>query len=232
MRSMGANDSWSAWTQLPGKVLPSGTPAAVVFQNNLYLFANENIPSKSFEYNVMSDNGSWSGWQAVPYSGSGHSPAAAVYDGQLEIFETDESGQPAFATLNGAGQWNGWWVLNWNSVTTDAAPAVTAWDGKLWLTIKEQGTETVQVATAAGNPTGATWSGWSAVPGGGHTAHGPAIAGISPQELCIGMTGQTSTTLYQQCYSSSSGWSGSWGTNYFEGMSSDFTPSINTYWFP
>ena len=231
MRSMGANDSWSGWTQLPGKVLPSGTPAAVVFQNNLYLFANMNTPSKSFEYMSMSDNGTWSGWQTVPYSGTTHSPAAVVYDGQLDIFETNESGQPAFAALNGAGQWNGWWVLNWNNVTTDAAPAVTAWDGSLWLVIKEQGNETVQIANSTGNPTGATWSGWSAVPGNGHTAHGPAIAGISPQALCVAMTGQTSTTVYEQCYYTSQGWGG-WHTNFFNGVGSEFTPAINTYWFP
>jgi hypothetical protein len=233
MRSMGASDSWSAWTEVAGKVSPASSPAAVVFQNNLYLFASSNAnntASSTFLYNVLSDKGSWSGWTTVPYSYAGHSPAAVVFDGRINLFETNQQGHPAFATLNGAGQWNGWWILDWNNVITDAAPAVAAWNGSLYLTIKEQGTETIQIAHSDGDPTGATWASWSAVPGNGHSAHGPAIAGVSPQELCLAMTGQTSTTLYMQCYIQNLGWLG-WTTNDFSGVGSDVTPAINTYWF-
>jgi hypothetical protein len=86
------------------------------------------------------------------------------------------------------------------------------------------------MATANGNPEGATWSGWSAVPGNGHSAHGPTVAGVSPTELCLAMTGETSTNLYMQCYIQGLGWLG-WNTNDFSGVGSDVTPSINTYWF-
>ena len=109
------------------------------------------------------------------------------------------------------------------------------WDGSLWLVIKEQGNDTVQMASATGNPTGSTWSGWSAVPGNGHTAHGPTVAGVSPGELCLGMTGQTSTTLYQQCYIQGLGWLG-WNASDFSGVGpasrprSTLTGSHNPLW--
>jgi hypothetical protein len=241
LRSMGASGSWTSWTQiyyrglLLGTSYPitaDGTPALVVYRDNLYLFAKA-VGSNTIQYSVMNYNGVWSPWVVVPSSNTGHSPAVAVYNDQIQLFEIDSSGVVAMNSMSSDGTWAGWAYLGWKNVVSDAAPAAAMWNGMLWVLVKEKTSDVIDYAYATGDPRGGTWVAWTQIPGNAHTAHSPAIAQDRlATDFCAAITGQTSTTLYMQCYVAGRGWGGTWTSTPFGGVGSKATPSLNTYWFP
>lgn len=230
MSSMGTIGSWSSWSQISGTT--DGTPALVVYHNNLYLFV-KTAGGSSIQYKYMNDKRIWSNWMTVPGAGTGHSPAVAAYNGQIQLFQTGISGTVEMNSMNGDGTWTGWLNLNWNNVVTDAAPTVTYWNQGLYVAVKVKTAQTIEYAYTTGDPIGATWAVWTAVPGSAHTAGGPTISAESPASLCFQITGQTSKTLYQQCELLMGGPTSMWsGWLPYSGVTSSAPPSVNNYWFP
>lgn len=162
------------WTEVPGAGITNGTaPAAAVFGNDLHLFV---IGGSDLVYtNVyQSASDAWTGWSVVPGDGvaGGSGPAAAVYRGNLYLFIIDAVGHIFVNALTASG-WGAWNEVPSGGVGTYGLSATTF--QKLGqpdeLDLFVRGTDGRIYINSL---TGAAWSGWSEVPGGGLTTHGPA----------------------------------------------------------
>jgi hypothetical protein len=177
------------WTEVPGGGITTGTgPATAVLGQNLHLFVTggaDQIFTNVFE----SASSSWRGWSEVPGSGrtGGSGPAAAVYRGNLHLFVLGPTGHIFVNTLTPAG-WGTWSEVPGGGIGTEGLAAATfqrlGGSDELDLFVRSaEGTIFINTLT------GPNWSGWSEVPGGGITTHGPAAIAFGNLYLYVRGTG-------------------------------------------
>jgi hypothetical protein len=162
------------WTEVPGGGITNGTaPAAAVLGDNLHLFVVGGS-DLIFTNVYQSASGAWTGWSVVPDDGvaGGGGPAAVVYRGNLYLFIIDAIGHIFVNVLTPSG-WGTWNEVPSGGVGTHGLAATTFQQlGRPdELNLFVRGTDGHIYVNSL---TGSTWSGWSEVPGGGLTTHGPA----------------------------------------------------------
>ncbi len=162
------------WTEVPGGGITTGTaPATAVLGNDLHLFViggTDRIYTNVFR----SASANWSGWSEVPGGGiaGGSGPAAVVYRGNLHLFIINATGRIYANILTPAG-WGEWNEVPGGGIGTYGLAAATfqRLGASDELDLFVRGTNGgIYTNTLAGT----SWSGWSEVPGGGITTHGPA----------------------------------------------------------
>lgn len=117
-------------------ILPTGAfnpqPAAVVFDNRLYLFyADGGSPYRLF-YRSIGTTGTWTLEQQVPNVSTQQKPGLAVFNNQLYIF-WDPSGSDnriKYVTMSSTGSFSG--VLTPYGKTT-RGPTATVYNGRLYV---------------------------------------------------------------------------------------------------
>jgi len=164
--------SWSVWRAIPnGKT--DAAPAASVWNNTLYVAA-KGLGSTSIYLNSMhlsyncavNPTCVWSGWKKFTGETTS-SPALATNHHALQfnalymvVRGTDN--KIYWQRLDLSGSWNPSWTPCTKG-STDAAPAASSWNGRLYVTVKGVGSTTTYLNTMfEGN---LSWTGWAKQPG-------------------------------------------------------------------
>lgn len=163
-----------AWVEVPGGGITNGAgPAAVEFNDNLYLFVTGQ--ANDVFVNVFHPASGWSGWSVVPggWMQSSSRLAATVFHDQLWLFAIGSGDIVSFNIL-GASGWSGWIPAPIQTGTSGLA-ATTAWnflfgEEELNLFVRGFGGH-IFTSVLRGNSF-VTIN--TEVPGGGLTTHGPA----------------------------------------------------------
>jgi hypothetical protein len=164
-----------AWTEVPGAGITNGSgPAAVVLNNDLHLFVTGGR-DLVFTNVYQSASATWTGWSELPGNGitGGDGPAAVVYRNGLYIFVLDSTGLIYVNTRSPAGIWSGWSEVPGHGVGVAGlaaavlSPIVRPDELELFVRGTDGAIYINKLAAGA-------WSGWTPVPGGGITTHGPA----------------------------------------------------------
>jgi hypothetical protein len=155
---------WSGWTVLPGhNTTTEAGDAAVVYRDTLYLFGIGKLGHH--HYLNTFDGSNWSGWRALPGSGTARlADAAAVYQDKLYLFGvaiTDNSQQ--MDVFDGAA-WSGWISVP-GGATLGSPDAAVVYTGKLYLFAFTPRDPSNRASLRMSSFDGANWAGWVDVPG-------------------------------------------------------------------
>ncbi|MCP1489837.1 hypothetical protein J3D48_006247 [Pseudomonas fluorescens] len=115
----------------------SYSPAAVVFDNQLYIFYQGGAGGQgnsALSYDCLSAAGTWSGSQQVPGVGLSFTPAPVVYNDQLYVFLQGETANQPNASLyydclSSAGTWSGAFLVA--GVSLSYSPAAVIYDEQI-----------------------------------------------------------------------------------------------------
>jgi hypothetical protein len=196
------------WTEVPGFGVTNGSgPAAVVLGNDLYLYVTGGGDLVFTNVFTASSN-SWSGWTEVPGDGrtGGDGPAAVMYRNDLYVFFLGPTGLIYVNRATAGRTWGGWTEVPGNGVGTKGlaaavlAPIVRPDELELFV----RGTDgRIYINTL----TGTSWSGWTEVPGGGITTHGPAATAFGYLYLYVrGVGGGVFENVHAADTGAWSGW--------------------------
>jgi hypothetical protein len=197
-----------AWTEVPGGGITTGTAlAATVFFTvdleeggfgdfQLHLFATGR--PDSIYTNVFSDSrNAWSGWSEVPggFRAGGTGPAAVLFEGRLFLFALDGRNRIFVNVLEPVRQtWSGWSEVPGDGIGTHGLAAAVFADftyqsvGFHELDLFVRGTDgEIWINRLHGLLPAVPWSGWSRVPGGRVTTHGPAAVPTTSARINISL---------------------------------------------
>lgn len=136
--------TWTGWNKV-GDGQTEVAPAAVAFNNKLYLFVKATGDNaKKIYMNSSADGDTWAGWTEVPAKAGGQTgrtdgaPAAAVFDNKLHVFingvAPNSKTTYASSTADGA-TWTDWSKVS-DAEKTDLNPAAAALKDKLCVFVK------------------------------------------------------------------------------------------------
>ncbi|MHA1066967.1 hypothetical protein ACR9GP_24255 [Enterobacter ludwigii] len=204
----GGNSEWSSPAQIPGAtpIIPTSNtfsyPAAVVFNNQIYVFYQ--TPNWTMSYNSF--NGStWSTTSIVPNMGLSCSPSPIVYDGQLYVFYQGEnySGGLYYSTLETGGGWSGSTQIT--GVAT-ASPSAVILNDQLYIFFQGGGNcQQLWYSTLQGG----SWV-QEQVPNVSTVVGSPSAVVLDNYSVWV-LYGNTSGTFSNVCWSGQLSWSGKTG---------------------
>jgi len=171
------------WTEVPGVGITTGTAPAAFFDGlDLHLFVTggaDRIYTNLFHL----PSNSWSGWSEVPgnFRAGGTGPAVSTvpFSNRFHLFALDAAGRIFFNAFSYVTRsWSGWQEVPGDGLGSHGLAA--AWfvdnrpggSGTFALDLFVRGLDAniwENTLSFSG-----TWSGWSRVPGGRITTHGPA----------------------------------------------------------
>ncbi|WP_141753640.1 hypothetical protein [Streptomyces agglomeratus] len=133
---------WETWHQVPGGGKTFDAPAAAVHFGGVFEGHKNHVVVRgtddALHHNVF-DDGDWSGWSSI--GGKTFSAPALTHVGG-DVFESEEVHLVVRGTDNllhhavyDGAEWNGWSVIPGGGITFDA-PALTEFDGDLWLFVR------------------------------------------------------------------------------------------------
>lgn len=157
------------WEQIPGGDTTATPDAVVSYGGKLYVFG---IGIRDHAHYVNSFDGlRWSGWSAVPGGGTTLVADAAVsFNGRLYLFGIGINDHGHYVNSFDGSTWSGWSVVSGTTVAgpsfvSNVSDATAVYNGRLYLFGIGIGDHGHYVKTFDG----VSWSGWSALPGGGTT---------------------------------------------------------------
>jgi hypothetical protein len=166
--AQGYNNWDKSWSEVPNEGVTDTAPAAVLFNNMVYLFT-KGIGDKAIYVRTYA-SGNWnSAPTPVPNEGvTDVSPAAVTFNNKLYLFTKGIGDKAIYVrTMDASGNWNSGPTQVPNEGVTDVAPAAASFNNMLYLFTKGIGDKAVYVRTmdASGNWNSAP----TQVPGGGTT---------------------------------------------------------------
>jgi hypothetical protein len=176
--AQGYNNWDKSWSEVPNEGVTDTAPAAVLFNNMVYLFT-KGIGDKAIYVRTYA-SGNWnSAPTPVPNEGvTDVSPAAVTFNNKLYLFTKGIGDKAIYVrTMDASGNWNNGPAPVPNEGVTDVSPAAVTFNNKLYLFTKGIGDKAIYVRTmdASGN-----WnSGPTQVPNEGVTDVAPAAASFN-----------------------------------------------------
>jgi len=193
------------WTEVPGGGISTGTaPAAYSSGSDLYLFVTGGADLIYMNVFHKSDN-SWTGWSEVPGNfrtgGTGPTVNAIPRSNLLHLFALDPTGHIFFNAFSFLTQsWSGWNEVPGDRIGTDGLGATWFVDSffdpghtqtfALDLFVRSTDSEIWENILGSNG----IWGGWSRVPGGMITTHGPGVANAPAGP--VGRLDSVRVTLY------------------------------------
>ena len=188
--------SWTNWSAVPGGATTDVKPNACVDSaGNLHLFAKGINDRKIYMQSMWGGSEAWTGWIEVPPGGQTtyHSLGSALHETSLHLFAVRDDGHIVHKRVFIAGgpATNEPWVEVPGGFVTNAAVSAAVATGRLVLCAKGNDNQLYINELACG---GRSWSGWSLVPGGGHTDANPTVVNFQ-DELYLLIKGLTSDRI-------------------------------------
>lgn len=193
---------WTTWSHVPGGGTTDSQPnAAIDYSNNLHLFVKGINDRRVYMQSMSGNNETWGGnWMEVPPGGltTHHSLASALHENNLHLFCVRDDGhimqkRVFIAAALGPEPW----TEIPGGMVTDAAVTAAIGTGRLVLCAKSTDSQLHINELAVG---GRTWSGWSLLPGGGHTNVNPTLVDFD-DELYLLVKGLTTNRILAQARS-------------------------------
>lgn len=201
--------SWTDWSVVPDGGTTDAKPSACVdFSGNLHLFAKGINDRRIYMQSMWGASETWTGWVEVSPAGqtTHHSLGSALHETSLHLFAVRDDGHIVHKRVfvgNGPLT-NEPWVEVPGGFVTDAAVSAAVATGRLVLCTKGTDNQLYINELACG---GRSWSGWSLVPGGGHTNANPTVVNFQ-DELYLLIKGLTSNDILAMVRSAdASSWS-------------------------
>lgn len=194
--------SWNDWSAVPGNGTTDARPDACIdASGNLHLFVKGINDRRIYMQSMWGNNEAWTGWLELPSGGltTHHSLASALHENNLHVFAVRDDGQIVHkrAFIGGGPLSNEPWTVVPGGLVTDAAVTAAVGTGRLVLCAKSVDNQMHVNELAVG---GRSWSGWSLLPGGGHTNGNPTLVAFQ-DELYLLIKGLTSNRILAQARS-------------------------------
>jgi hypothetical protein len=160
---------WTDWLAVPGGGTTDLKPnASIDASNNLHLFAHGINDGRVYMQSMWGTTEQWTGWIEMPGGlTTSHSFGSALHEGNLRLFAVRGDGvvvqKRVFIGTSAVSQ-EPWTPLP--GVLTDAAVTAAVGTGRLVACAKALDGQLYFNELAVGER---SWSGWSVVPGAGHT---------------------------------------------------------------
>jgi hypothetical protein len=187
---------WTSWSLVPGGATTDARPNACVdFSGNLHLFAKGINDRRIYMQSMWGASETWTGWVEMqpPGQTTNHSLCSALHESSLHLCAVRDDGHIVHKRVfvgNGPLT-NEPWVEVPGGLVTDAAVSAAVATGRLVLCAMGTDNQLYINELACG---GRSWSGWSLVPGGGHTNAGPTLVNFQ-EELYLLIKGLTSNRI-------------------------------------
>jgi hypothetical protein len=155
---------WSGWSVLPGNnSTTEAGDAAIVYHDRLVLFGVGKVHHQHWLRTF--DGTNWSGWQALPGSGTTKlADAAAVFQDKLYLFGVAISDNSQQVNVFDGTAWSGWSAVP-GGATLGSPDAAVVHGGQLWLFACTPRDSLNRTSLRMNRFDGANWAGWSDVPG-------------------------------------------------------------------
>ncbi|TMU73964.1 hypothetical protein FGA82_22105 [Pseudomonas fluorescens] len=158
------------------------SPAAVVFNNELYVFYQGAAGSKgnsALLYDCLSPAGTWSGSRHVPGVGMSFAPAPVIYNDHFYVFFQGESanqpdGNLYYACLSSDGTWSG--ASQLRGINLSYSPAVIVYNEQVDVFFQ---------GLASGKPDGTVYCAWLTSSGTTSFLDDPAVFNLPVTPLSL-----------------------------------------------
>jgi hypothetical protein len=175
---------WGGWSVLPGhNAATQAGDAAVVYQNNLWLFGIGKVQHQ--QWFKTFDGTHWSGWQMLPGGGTTRmADAAAVFQNKLYLFAVALADNSQTVNVFDGANWTGWNQVPGGGALS-SVDAALAYGGQLWLFgwVSQGGQNGSSLKMNRFD--GANWGGWIDVPGSVKTAYKGFAAAVYGTKLYL-----------------------------------------------
>jgi hypothetical protein len=193
---------WTGWSAVPGASTTDARPdSSIDASGNLHLFAKGTIDRRIYMQSMWGNTEQWTGWVEIPPGGmtTRHPLASALHETSLHVFAVRDDGQIVHKRvfIGNGPLTNEPWTAIPGGLVTDAAVAAAVGTGRLVLCAKGVDNQLHVNELAVG---GRSWSGWSLVPGDGHTNAGPTLVAFQ-DELYLMIKGLVSNKIMVQARS-------------------------------
>jgi hypothetical protein len=187
---------WTDWSAVPGGGTTDVKPnAGVDYSGNLHLFVKGINDRRIYMQSMWGGTEAWTGWVEVPPGGqtTNHSLSSVLHDNDLHLFAVRDDGHIIHKRvfIRDSPPTNGPWVEVPSGFVTNAAVSAAVATGRLVLCAKGTDNQLYINELACG---GRSWSGWSLVPGSGHTNVNPTVVNFQ-DELYLLIKGFTSDRI-------------------------------------